>query len=142
MKNIFELIHQLQKEGQRITKIRKILLEILLEQEKPFSIPELLTVFKKKNISVNKTTLYREVDFFKKKGFLHEIRFNDRMARYESTFSKHHHHFICIKCENIEDVELQQDLEKEEKLLEKKRRLKILRHSLEFFGLCKRCQVS
>jgi Fe2+ or Zn2+ uptake regulation protein len=39
----------------------------------------------------------------------------------------------------LEDVYLENDLEKAEMKLEKDKNIKIEKHSLEFFGLCNNC---
>ena len=76
---------------------------------------------------------------FSSKGLVRKISLQESKLRYEHTAKEDHHHLICKNCENIEDFsgcnipELEKEITKKKKFLVKS-------HSLEFFGLCKRCQ--
>jgi Fe2+ or Zn2+ uptake regulation protein len=126
-------------ENHRQTKVRKALLKIFAQDNKPFSVPEILAFLQKENLTPNKTTIYRELEFLIEKDIIHEVRLGDRKTRYETTAQDHHHHLICIKCKKIEDVLLTIDVDSEEKRIEKEKKFKVLHHSLEFFGVCKQC---
>lgn len=134
-----EIVSKLKSEGHRITPIRNKILEILGDSTQPISAPALLESVKSSNEGVNKTTIYRELDFLKLKDFISEVEFGDGKKRYELN-DGHHHHLICLNCKKIEDVDLKTDLSEEEKKIEKETGFKIQSHSLEFFGFCKDCQ--
>lgn len=127
--------------GYRITPVRGLILETFRENLTPIAASDLIEVFKDLKFKVNKTTIYRELDFLIEKGILKEIEFGEGKKRYEIETGRHHHHIICIKCKKIEDVDLEVDLEGEEKKIEKDKKFKIKNHSLEFFGYCKNCQL-
>lgn len=124
----------------RITPARRKILEIFSRKTKPLSALKISSLLSDDNISVNKTTIYRELDFLLKKGLVRELYINSGKKYYESSSLKHHHHLICSDCGSIEDVFLKNDIEKEEKRLESEKNFKISNHSLEFFGLCAGCQ--
>lgn len=126
--------------GFRVTPIRGKMVETFASNDAPISAPDLINTFKVLRIKVNKTTIYRELDFLISKGLLKEIEFGDGKKRYELETGRHHHHIVCLICKKIEDVDLETDLSSEEKKLEKKTGFKIDSHSLEFFGYCKNCQ--
>lgn len=134
-----EIITKLKNEGHRITPIRTRILEILGGSGQPISAPDLLESVNSSNEGVNKTTIYRELDFLQSKDLISEVEFGDGKKRYELN-DGHHHHLICLNCKKIEDIDLKTDLSEEEKNIEKKTGFKIQIHSLEFFGLCKSCQ--
>lgn len=135
------LLTNLRNKGERITAVRKAIIEILSAADQPMSVANLLEQLKKKKLEVNKTTVYRQLELLLYHDTVREIRFHDRSARYELAFGNdHHHHLVCIKCHKTEDVSFEEDLERQEKVILQKNKFKVLQHSLEFFGLCSRCQ--
>ena len=123
----------------RHSDVRDFILELISKDSKPLSVLEIINRMKK-NISANKTTVYREINLLKKEGLILEIQLNERNKRYELSSKKHHHHIVCTSCNKIEDVVLDKDLETQEKKIEKNKKFKIINHSLEFFGFCEKCQ--
>ncbi len=135
-----QIIEFLRSRGHRITKVRSAMLKILAHNEKPLAVPELIERLKEAGIIVNKTTVYREIEFLQSQNMVKSIYLGEDKKRYELVGEDHHHHLICISCEKVEDVELSNDLTHEEKRIQKEKKFKIQRHSLEFFGLCRKCQ--
>ena len=123
----------------RHSDVRDFILELISKDSKPLSVFEIINRMKK-NISANKTTIYREINLLKKEGIILEIQLNEKNKRYELSSKKHHHHIVCTNCNKIEDVVLDKDLETQEKKIEKNKKFKIINHSLEFFGFCEKCQ--
>jgi len=130
----------LQEKGFRITNARRQLIEIIKRSNSPLTVQELGKKLGKKGIAVNKSTIYREISFLIEQGIAAEIDFGDRKKRYESTHIGHHHHLICLKCSNIQDVTLKNELEDEEERIAKENKFMISHHSLEFFGFCNQCK--
>ena len=135
-----KLIEVLKKSGERITPIRRALLENFCHYLKPQTPQELLTYLEKKGLMANKTTVYRQLEIMVQIGVIQEINFSDRSKRYELSSKDHHHHLVCQNCKKIEDINLDNDLDKQEKKIWKKNHFRVLQHSLEFFGLCSKCQ--
>jgi Fe2+ or Zn2+ uptake regulation protein len=104
----------------------------------PLSVPGVLASHKELT-KVNKTTLYREVDFLTRQNILTVVTLGDGKARYELVDQTHHHHLVCEDCGRISDVELTEDLESEERRIKKEYAFTVRRHSLEFFGQCSDC---
>ncbi|OGH68691.1 MAG: hypothetical protein A3I29_04920 [Candidatus Magasanikbacteria bacterium RIFCSPLOWO2_02_FULL_44_11] len=141
MKNTSRLLDNLRDKGERITDVRKAIIEILSAAPRPLSVQDLLSALKKKQLAVNKTTVYRQLEQLLFHNIVREIRFQDRSARYEvSLGDDHHHHLVCTKCHKTEDISFEEDLERQEKVIMHKKKFKVLQHSLEFFGLCASCQ--
>lgn len=126
---------RLREKGFRKTQVRTKLIELLAKGGKPLSVPDLLL-----SIPVNKTTLYRELEFLKRQGIIAEVRFNERQTRYELA-GDHHHHLVCTSCNRVEDVELERELDEEERKIESATNFRIDRHALEFFGKCANCHA-
>lgn len=133
-----EIIKQLKTKGFRITPARTKIIQILQSIKQPISAIDLLNKLTKLDLKVNKTTVYRELEFLKKEGIIQTILFEDHTARYELSDLDHHHHLICDNCGNIADVTLsEQALIKQVSSVSS---FLVKRHSLEFFGLCSNCQ--
>lgn len=122
----------------RQTKTRRGVL-LVLENSQPLAAPEILTRLKENNIVVNKTTVYRELDFLLGKKVIAEVILKDGLKRYELQAMEHGHHLICLQCQKIERVALDNDLDKQEKAIARSRGFKVLNHSLEFYGVCRNC---
>ncbi len=131
---------ELRSRGFRITAARKTILEILSDEHKPLSAADFHELLLKRNVKSDRVTVYRELDFLEKQGIIHGVQFQDRNRRYELSSLEHHHHLICQGCKSVEDVNLKEDLEAQERTIEKQKNFKVMRHSLEFFGLCQNCQ--
>lgn len=126
------------KTGYKLTAPRRDLLSTL-SSSTPLSAQEVFAILKQKGCTVDLVTVYRTLELFHTLGIVNKIQFEDHTARYELVSDKdHHHHLVCIKCGAVEEVEANEAILL--KQIRFKTDFKIMRHSLEFFGLCKRCQ--
>lgn len=135
-----EIIQQFKKKGYRITQSRDAILDIFSKSKKPLAADEIEDILTSKKVDVNTTTIYREIEFLLKEEIIKQIDFRDKKKRYEFSYLPHHHHLVCENCDAIQDVTLNNILHKEEKRISKENSFKIMDHSLEFYGLCKKCQ--
>ena len=131
-------ISSLQDKGNRITKVRKEIVRIFSQISKPLSASEVEEILIKSGLSVNKTTIYRELQFLLINGYLIEIYLHPKQVSYESSELRHHHHLVCDGCGEIDNVTncLAEELEKD---VYKKKGFMIERHTLEFYGTCASC---
>jgi Fur family ferric uptake transcriptional regulator len=115
-----------------------MLLEFLICERGPFTIEEMRRSLRKLNLDL--VTVYRCMRAFEKVGLVVRCEFGDGISRYEYQGAEgHHHHVICINCRKTENIEGCGLLVLEEKV----RQLGYsgVKHSLEFFGLCKVCEL-
>lgn len=121
-----------------ITEPRILILSSLMELGHPVSIDDLQ---KKVGASVNYVTFYRVLKQLVLKGIVQQLDFREGKAYYEyQTADHHHHHISCIECglrEETHDCHEQDDYK--HVLVHSKQFSQISSHTLEFFGLCKRC---
>jgi Fur family ferric uptake transcriptional regulator len=124
------------KIGIRYTKPRKLIFEALEHLSKPVSANEINDYLKNK---IDLTSVYRTLSLLVKSEMVNVILFGEGKKRYElKNKNEHHHHLVCEKCGDVEDVEM-----KESSLLksvEERSKFVIKKHNLEFFGLCPDCQ--
>ncbi len=133
------IFERLRKEGFRLTSTRKAVLRLFLSGESPMTVPELLLRLSTEGISVNKTTVYRELDFLITRKLIREVQLGDGLRRYEYLKGGHHHHLVCVKCKNIECFEMKACLKEFEEQITAEKNFTFIKHSLEFFGICALC---
>lgn len=132
----------LRARGLRLTRTREAFVGIFSASRAPLSVPEILRALGKIGVIVNKTTAYRELERLEKSGIVESVRLGDRKRYYELASRDHHHHLVCVGCERVEDIDMdEQELVSQERKAGRERGFAILRHSLEFFGLCRDCQA-
>jgi len=135
MNTIHEAIQSL---GGRLTKTRKTIINVLLQNHCLLSKQELAKKLEVKNIKPNRSTIYRELRFLTRNNII--IKSAIAGVDYYEIPKDHHHHLVCMNCNSIDKVEAGDNLEKQEKSIEKNNKFKIINHSLEFYGLCNKCQ--
>lgn len=124
----------------RDTATRRVLLAILHDSTGPLATPEIIARCHAAGRKANKTTIYRDLALMERAGIVYRVIVSDRKQYFELTERGHHHHFICLECDSVEDILLDEfDLAKQESRLAKQKGFSVLRHSLEFFGFCKTC---
>lgn len=136
------ILEKLVGQGHRKTKVRVALISILVKIKKPLDVPKLHSLLIKIIGKIHKTTIYREIDFLITQNIITEIYFTDGKKRYEIAHLPHHHHLVCTQCEYVEDILINNDLAVIEKAISQQKSFVIMRHSLEFFGLCQLCSKS
>lgn len=126
--------HHLKATGPRIA-----VLSFLMSEHGPFTVKEIQKRLSKKGDS-DLVTVYRCVTQLEDSGLIRRCDFGDGNARYEFSPENdhHHHHIICRKCRRVDVVDHcnLKDLDSYGKKLGYKK----VSHSLEFFGLCPKCQ--
>lgn len=134
------ILSNLRTNGHRITIVREKIIEIFLTLSQPVTVPDIIKTLSRKNIRVNKTTVYREIDFLLSQSIIKQIQFGEDKKRYESAYGDHHHHLVCTGCDSIVDINLEQDLDREIQSIKKRKNFLVTDHALEFYGLCANCR--
>jgi Fur family ferric uptake transcriptional regulator len=125
-----------------ITNPRLVVLDILLKEQRPLTIDQLLRISQG---TIAQSTLYRVINDLREFELVSEFTTpeNNMVVELNTTDSGHHHHLFCSQCGSITDIELNNDLEleleTEARQIEKAYDFLIESHSLELFGLCARC---
>lgn len=137
------IYQQLKRRGFKLTRGRKSIINIFIDRNRPLSAAEIMDSLHKGKINLHKTTVYRELEFLLDRNIIRQLQFTDRKKMYEILTDDHHHHLVCKNCQKIEKV-ASAALETEIQFLENEiladSSFKNIRHSLEFFGLCRQCQ--
>lgn len=134
-----EIAYELSAEGFRMTPLRRAIIAIVAKQVKPFTIDEIRGHLQENDVTFHLASLYRELEVLTDAHVITPIYFHDHIKRYEFVEQDHHHHIVCIKCDAVADIHVNDPFDELEDRVDKKSQFTILRHSLEFFGLCKAC---
>lgn len=141
MLTLENVLSELKSKGFKSTKYRTSLLQLLFSSDKPVSVLEMLQAMSGEDLVPNKTTVYRELYFLMEHGIVTELDLGDEKKRYELAHMGHHHHLICTNCKNIEDVVFEENLAGIEEKIRVEKQFMVKDHSMEFYGLCKNCQL-
>lgn len=123
----------------KVTPARLGVLAALENAKWPLDISSVESYLARYAIRVDKATVFRIINSLTQKGLAVPIQFNEGKLRYEHVKKANHHHFVCENCGEVEDIS-DCNIGKLEKAIEKQKGLLVHRHSLEFFGTCKKCQ--
>lgn len=123
----------------KVTPARLAVLNLLEIADVPLGVGVISNYLAQKNIKVDPATVFRIINLFTNRGIVKQIHLNEDKFRYELSSKIDHHHLICENCGAIEDVSdcnisaLEKDIRKKKGFITKS-------HSLEFFGVCIKCQ--
>lgn len=125
--------------GIRLTRRRRAILEIFHQTEGHLSAEEVLFALKARQIQINLTTVYRNLELLSREGFLRHVDFHDGRCRYERAEGPCHHHLHCLRCGRVvEFTGCRLDVLEEE--LAHQTDFQIHRHVLELYGICPDCR--
>lgn len=134
---------KLKSYGFKLTRGRKLIINFFIDRNQPVSAMEIMDFLHKRKINLHKTTIYRQLEFLLELNIIRQLQFADRKKMYEIRTSDHHHHLVCKNCQKTEKVAsaaLETEIQTMEKDILAGSDFKNIRHSLEFFGLCRQCQ--
>lgn len=135
-----EIIYkQIKSKGNRLSKVRKAIIETLFESPCLLSISEILSALKSRKIEPNRSTMYRELMFLSQNSII--IKNTIGHKDYFELPTDHHHHLVCTSCNAIKKVVIGKHLQKQEKQLEKENEFIITNHCIEFYGICRNCRT-
>ncbi len=122
----------------KVTPIRTAILLILGSEKGPIGVSEIIKKVEASGVSSDPATVFRTMNSFVEKKIVRPIQLFEGKVRYEMAGLADHHHFICKNCGIIQDIS-DCNISSLEKEIEKEKKVQIHNHSLEFFGLCKKC---
>jgi Fur family ferric uptake transcriptional regulator len=130
----------LRSHGLKATPQRVQVLSLLATQKKPMSIAELQKKSTKNN-AIDTVTLYRSLDTLIKSELVRSVDLRHGHTDYEFIGEgAHHHHLVCEKCGAIEDFDWCPEESFKQKILKNTSQFAaVTDHSLELFGICKKC---
>lgn len=123
--------------GIRITKHRHSILQVLQESKEPLSAEAIYSYLKRQGVSINFSTIYRNLDALIVKDLIIKTILEER-AVYELNYNEHKHHVVCMKCKKIIAVACC-PFEEYGKMIKEKLNFNVTKHKLEIYGYCADC---
>ena len=120
----------------RLTKQRRVIIEILSKAKKHMSASEIFELVKKQIPNISFATVYRNLKFLSENKYVSVLRTN-RQGTYYEIYETEHSHFICNRCHKVFDI--YDNLVKLKLPARSASGHKILSYCLIAQGLCKKC---
>jgi Fur family transcriptional regulator, peroxide stress response regulator len=125
----------LQRSGLRCTPQRYAVMAFLMDQTRHPTAVEIFEAVNRVDPRSSRATTYNNLRDLVQAGLVREVAVEGRAARFDATGMRHHH-FICDRCGNVEDIDWYDVPKPRSGSLGKR----ILREcELIFRGLCTKC---
>jgi Fur family ferric uptake transcriptional regulator len=134
---------RLARVGQRHTKQRRAILDLVATAGRPVSVPDLRGG---DGSELSQSSLYRNLVVLEGVGVLERLTGadNDRFELSEALSGHHHHHLTCVVCGLVTDIPADPAVERavaaEARRLGEEHGATITGHSLDLYGRCADCQ--
>lgn len=138
MKSSEAIIQLFNQKGLKITPQRRLIFELLAEDESHPTAEELYQLVISRMPDVSQTTVYNTLCKLVALGELAPVEnLSEAGARFD-TNSSNHHHLFCMNCHTLVDIE--QDFPDVELTLEEAKGYQIVKNQVTFYGICQECQ--
>jgi Fur family ferric uptake transcriptional regulator len=133
----------LAQRGVRLTRQRKILLDLIDKTGKHLDAESLYQLAKEKDPKLNRVTVYRTLKILKEGGLVDELDLMHQTGEqhyYETRRKQEHAHVICLGCGKIEEF-FGEPLQRLRRQIESHFGFQILLARTEMGGYCSHCQA-
>jgi Fur family ferric uptake transcriptional regulator len=119
----------------RNTQQRREIREVFARNDRPLAADEVLQLAQEKMAGLGMATVYRTIKALTDEGWLIPVEVPGSTPRYEVRGKAHHHHFHCLKCLRL--FELDGCLEKLGKMIPPT--FRVVDHVVLIYGFCAGC---
>ncbi|MCU0227440.1 MAG: transcriptional repressor [Bryobacterales bacterium] len=133
----------LEERGIRLTKQRKILLEIIDQSGAHLDAERLYQLAKERDSKLNRVTVYRTLKLLKESGLVDELdlmHFAGDQHYYETRMKQEHAHVICLQCGRVEEY-FGEPLRALRQQIQESLGFEIVAARTEVGGYCSHCQA-
>ncbi len=129
----------LNRSRQRVTGQRALLLDLIRQNYGHLDADELYRKARQKYRRISLSTVYRNLQLFKKLGLIAEHHFAEEHHHYEVKPASEHQHLLCLNCGKIVEIDLplSQQFRSE---IGKKHDFEITEFEVQIKGLCSNCK--
>lgn len=124
----------------RMTKQRQVILEELRAITSHPTADEMYDLVRRRLPNVSLGTVYRNLEILAESGVVRKIDIGGTKKRFDGNVDEHHH-LRCTICGRVDDLHINTDVDLEA-LAAMMTDYTILRHRLEFIGICPKCKQS
>jgi len=133
------LVARLREKGHRLTPQRMAVLKVLIGSHEHPSAEQIHARVKARFPMTSLATTYKTLAVLKQMGEILEINLGNDGSRYDGGNPSPHPHVVCIECGTIIDVDVV-GLSHLPREVAHTTGYQIVRHRLDFFGVCPPCQ--
>ena len=133
----------LRQRGVRLTRQRKILLDLIDSSGEHLDAEQLFQLAKEKDPKLNRVTVYRTLKLLKTGGLVDELDLMHHKGDqhyYETRLKQEHAHIICLRCGRIEEY-FGEPLQSMREQIETQFGFEIMLARTEVGGYCAHCQI-
>jgi len=133
------LINALRAKGQRVTKQRLLILEVLTESKEHLDAWQVSEQVKARDAGIGIATVYRTLALLKDIGLVQEHRLGEEHGHFESMPDAPHFHFKCKKCDYVIEFEAPSVLKVVNTMINEEG-IQVVDTHLLISGYCKNCR--
>lgn len=133
----------LKKRGIRLTRQRKILLDLIDKTGQHLDAERLCQLARAKDPKLNRVTVYRTLKLLKESGLVDELdlmHYGGDQHYYETRLKQEHAHVICLGCGKVEEF-FGEPLHRLRRQVELHLGYQVLLARTEIGGYCPHCQI-
>ncbi len=133
----------LRERGVRLTRQRRILLDLIDQSGRHLDAESLYQMAKEKDPKLNRVTVYRTLKLLKEGGLVDELdlmHYGGDQHYYETRLKQEHAHVICLRCGKVEEF-FGEPLQKLRRQVESHFGFQIVLARTEIGGYCPHCQA-
>ena len=129
----------LNSRGLRSTSQRALILEIIRRGQGHLDADEVYRQAREKQPRLSMSTVYRNLQMFKKLGLVEEIHLDETHHHYEVKPSVEHHHLVCLGCGKV--IEFRYPLTRHvQRNVAEAKDFHIIETEVRMTGYCPQCQ--
>jgi Fur family ferric uptake transcriptional regulator len=135
--------HPLKERGVRLTRQRRILLDLIDRSGLHLDAESLYQMAREKDPKLNRVTVYRTLKMLKEGGLVDELdlaHLDGEKHYYETRLKQEHAHIICLRCGRVEEY-FGQQLQDLRDQVKSQLGFEIAFARTEIGGYCAHCQV-
>ncbi len=130
---------ELKAPGLRVTSQRALIMEIVRQGQGHLDADEVYRRARERQPRLSLSTVYRNLQMFKKLGLVEELHFDEAHHHYEVKPSTEHHHLLCLDCGRV--IEFRQSLSRYiKKNIAAAKDFDIIKIQVRMTGYCSRCR--
>ena len=122
------------------TRSQEKIIQVLQSLKRAISAQDLYIELRNRNQNMGLATVYRSLEALKLQGEL-QVRTLPNGESLYSSVQRDQHHLTCINCGTSIPI-AECPVHNLENQLEQSHQFKVYYHTLEFFGICDRCQLA
>lgn len=126
------------KQKYKHSRQRERILQVLNERHDHPTADEIYKLLKPEFPRLSLGTVYRNLRILEDQHKISEVKVNGNFGRFEGK-TEAHYHFVCRKCDHIQDLDLPIDPEMESRV-KMMTGAEIEKHTLNFYGTCSECK--